>query len=67
MNTLERKEQFTKAKMTLYTNEGHSEQRGCLDDDEKGTSIICTLGGSQELLIFNESGLYSLILRSRKP
>ncbi len=37
-----------------------------LDDDEKGLSIVQTLGGDQELLIINESGLYSAILRSRK-
>lgn len=38
-----------------------------LDDDEKGTHILRTLGGDQQLTIINESGLYSLILRSRKP
>lgn len=38
-----------------------------LDDDEKGTSIIGTPGGSQKTMIVNEPGLYSLILRSRKP
>lgn len=38
-----------------------------LDDDEKGTNIICTLGGEQKVSIINEPGLYSLILRSRKP
>lgn len=38
-----------------------------LDDDEKGTHIVRTAGGDQNLLIINESGLYSLILRSRKP
>lgn len=37
-----------------------------LDDDEKGVSIVHTLGGDQEMLIINESGLYSAILRSRK-
>lgn len=37
-----------------------------LDEDEKGLSIVQTLGGSQELLVINESGLYSAILRSRK-
>lgn len=39
----------------------------CLDDDEKGTHIVSTLGGNQKLTIINESGLYSLVLRSRKP
>ncbi len=38
-----------------------------LDDDEKGAHIVRTLGGEQELTIVNESGLYSLVLRSRKP
>lgn len=37
-----------------------------LDEDEKGVSIVHTLGGEQEMLIINESGLYSAILRSRK-
>lgn len=36
-----------------------------LDDDEKDT--IRTPGGPQEMTIINESGLYSLILTSRKP
>ena len=38
-----------------------------LDEDEKGTSNVCTLSGIQEMLTINESGLYSLILASRKP
>lgn len=38
-----------------------------LDDDEKGVSSIDTPGGQQRLAIVNESGLYSLILGSRKP
>ena len=38
-----------------------------LDDDEKGRSLIPTLGGDQELLIVNEPGLYTLVLGSRKP
>lgn len=37
-----------------------------LDDDEKGVSTVHTLGGAQEMLVINESGLYSAILRSRK-
>ena len=40
---------------------------GRLDDDEKGRSSIPTLGGSQELTIINESGLYNVIIRSDKP
>lgn len=38
-----------------------------LDDDEKGVGIIDTPGGKQEMSIVSEPGLYSLILRSRKP
>ncbi|MEK2608976.1 Bro-N domain-containing protein [Pseudomonas shirazensis] len=38
-----------------------------LDDDEKGLSNVQTLGGEQEMLVINESGLFSAILRSRKP
>lgn len=38
-----------------------------LDEDEKGTQIVRTLGGDQTLTIINESGLYTLVLRSRKP
>ncbi|QBF27150.1 hypothetical protein EXN22_16160 [Pseudomonas tructae] len=37
-----------------------------LDEDEKGLSIVQTPGGGQEMLVINESGLYSAILRSRK-
>lgn len=37
-----------------------------LDDDEKGRQNVPTLGGEQDMLIINESGLYSAILRSRK-
>mgnify|MGYP000876388854 CR=1 FL=1 len=38
-----------------------------LDLDEKGVSIIDTLGGKQELTVISESGLYNVILLSRKP
>jgi prophage antirepressor-like protein len=37
-----------------------------LDDDEKGVEKADTLGGSQDLLTINESGLYNLIIRSNK-
>jgi prophage antirepressor-like protein len=37
-----------------------------LDDDEKGTNIVRTPSGDQSMLVINESGLYSLILTSRK-
>lgn len=38
-----------------------------LDDDEKGVTICDTPGGPQEVTTISEPGLYSLILRSRKP
>ncbi len=38
-----------------------------LDDDERGRQIVPTPSGDQEMTIINESGLYSAILRSRKP
>lgn len=38
-----------------------------LDDDEKGVQRMDTLGGTQSLALVNESGLYSLVFRSRKP
>jgi len=37
------------------------------DEDEKGVRIVDTPGGRQEAAIINESGLYSIILKSRKP
>jgi len=48
-----------------HTNSRMAAQR--LDDDEKGVSITDTLGGPQEVTIINESGLWSLVLTSRKP
>jgi prophage antirepressor-like protein len=38
-----------------------------LDDDEKGRNSIPTPGGSQEMSVVNESGLFNLVLGSRKP
>lgn len=46
------------------SNVGNASAR--LDDDEKGIHSMDTLGGMQALTIINESGLYSLILTSRK-
>lgn len=40
---------------------------GSLDDDEKDSVILSTLGGDQQMLIVSESGLYALVFRSRKP
>lgn len=38
-----------------------------LDDDEKGVHTMDTLGGRQQVTTITESGLYSLVLRSRRP
>lgn len=38
-----------------------------LDDDERVSVLVDTPGGAQEMNAVNEPGLYSLILRSRKP
>lgn len=38
-----------------------------LDEDEKGWTTVPTPGGDQQVSVVNEAGLYSLILRSRKP
>ena len=38
-----------------------------LDDDEKGITKSDTLYNTQEMLYVNESGAYTLILRSNKP
>ena len=50
---------------------GYSNTRDALsrhvDEEDKGVGQIDTLGGRQELVIINESGLYSLILRSTLP
>lgn len=38
-----------------------------LEDDERGSVRVTTLGGAQEMTAVNESGLYNVILRSDKP
>ncbi len=38
-----------------------------LDQDEKGIGNADTLGGTQQVTIISESGMFSLIFRSRKP
>lgn len=37
-----------------------------LEEDEKGRSLIPTLGGQQDMTVINESGLYNVIIRSDK-
>lgn len=50
---------------------GYSNTRDAInkhvDEEDKGVAKCDTLGGMQELTIVNESGLYSLILRSQLP
>lgn len=50
---------------------GYSNTRDALakrvDDEDKGVAKCDTLGGTQELVVINESGLYSLILSSKLP
>jgi prophage antirepressor-like protein len=38
-----------------------------LDEDEKGVASVTTPRGVQQMLVINESGLYALIFKSRKP
>ena len=58
----------------------HKKALKSLDDDEKGGVLVVpplcnkrerllvdTLGGAQEMICVNESGLYHLIFKSRKP
>lgn len=41
--------------------------RDHIDDEDKGLHELFTPGGKQNLLIINESGLYSLMLKSKLP
>ena len=45
----------------------HRDTASRLDDDERGSVRVDTLGGPQEMIVINESGLYKVILRSDKP
>jgi prophage antirepressor-like protein len=45
----------------------HRDAMSRLDEDERGSVVVDTLGGPQETSTVTEAGLYSLILRSRKP
>ena len=49
------------------TIENHRDAVGRLDDDERGSVVVDTLGGRQSVSAVNESGLYNLIFQSRKP
>ena len=45
----------------------HRDAISKLDDDERGSVKMDTLGGMQTVSIVNESGMYTLIMRSNKP
>jgi prophage antirepressor-like protein len=58
---------FVLADVCLVLSVGNSRDAARrLDDDEKGVDTIDTPGGSQQMVVINEAGLYSLILTSRK-
>jgi prophage antirepressor-like protein len=52
-------------KVLEIENSGNASAR--LDDDEKGIHTVDTLKGPQKVTVVNASGLYSLVLTSRKP
>jgi prophage antirepressor-like protein len=47
--------------------EKHRDTASRLDDDERGSVVVDTHGGNQEMIAVSESGLYNVILLSRKP
>ena len=47
--------------------EYHRDALTRLDNDERGSVLLDTLGGRQKVAAVNESGLYSLVFQSRKP
>lgn len=54
------------AEILGYTNSRQA-LKNHVDEDDKGVSKCDTPGGKQDLVIINESGLYSLILSSKLP
>lgn len=46
--------------------EYHRDALTRLDNDERGSVLLDTLGGRQKVAAVNESGLYSLVFQSRK-
>jgi len=53
--------------VSLAVNGRADRTDGGLDDDEKGVATVNTPSGEQQMLTVNESGLYALIFKSRKP
>jgi|GEM_PF-1052612 len=54
------------ANVSLAVNGRADRESDGLDQDEKGIATVNTPSGAQEMLVVNESGLYSLIFKSRK-
>ena len=54
------------AEILGYTNPRQA-LKNHVDEDDKGVSKCDTPGGKQDLVIINESGMYSLILSSKLP
>ena len=52
---------------TVLDIANHLDALSRLDEDERGSVIVDTLGGRQRLAAINESGMWKLVLRSRKP
>ncbi|MEX3600527.1 BRO family protein [Kocuria carniphila] len=38
-----------------------------VDDEDKGSQIVRTLGGDQQMQVINESGIYTILFRSQAP
>ena len=55
------------AKALGYTNPQKAIRDHVDEEDKRGERIVHPLGGAQETLLINESGLYSLILSSKLP
>ena len=55
--------------LSLLFTESSNVSKACqtLDDDEKDVGKADTLGGSQDMMLISESGLYTLVMRSNKP
>jgi prophage antirepressor-like protein len=45
----------------------HRDAIAQLDDDERGSMAVDTLGGKQQMICVNEAGMYSLMFISRSP
>ena len=54
------------AEILGYTNSRQA-LKNHVDEDDKGVSKCDTPGGKQDLVIINESGMYSLVLSSKLP